>query len=199
MKKLFIPPFLADLVLDAVRSMDGVSFTERAACPYCGGAVKGHDLKKKRFARILEGGRERNVHVFVRRFYCERCGRLSSAHAPFYPDTRLAAPIVDFCVVNLEQFPYHHLSRVLRALYLVVDRGTIRNYAHRSFGDIPAVEIYGMKIPLSLLSISDLILRRTELGAVIGTELERPPRLPPADRAPPRGRTAEEGDKREKK
>ena len=187
-------------MLNAVRSMDGVSFTDLPACPYCGGAVKGHDLKKKRFARILEGGRERNIHVFVKRYYCERCGRLSPANSPFYPDTRLGSPIVDLCVVNIDRFPYHHLSRILRELHLVVDRGTIRNYAQRSFGDIPALEIYGLKIPLSLLSISDLILGRTELGAVIGAELERSPRLPPADRAPPRrGRTAEEGDEREKK
>jgi hypothetical protein len=188
-------------MLNAVRSMDGASFTDLPACPYCGGAVKGHDLKKKRFARILDAGRERNVHVFVKRFYCTKCGRLSPANAPFYPDIRLGSPIVDLCVVNIDRFPYHHLSRILRGLHLVVDRGTIRNYAHRSFGAIPALEIYGLKIPLSLLSISDLILSRTELGAVVGAELlGSPRRLPPADRALLRRRRAtEERDEREEK
>jgi hypothetical protein len=42
-KKLLIPPMLADLVDNALASMDGVKFTDLEVCPSCGGPVTGHD------------------------------------------------------------------------------------------------------------------------------------------------------------
>lgn len=182
MKKVIVPPMLVDLVTNALQSLEGVMFTDLETCPYCGGELKGHDLRKKRFATILDGEKKKEIFVFVKRFHCSHCGRLCYADAPFYPETRLGSPVVDLCVVNLADHPYNHLAQLLKAMNIIIDRGTIRNYANRKFDPVPVIEVYGFKLPISLLAISDVTFR-SERGPVIGTELLRSIRLPTTDRA----------------
>ncbi len=131
---------LIDLVGSALVSMDGVAFTELDACPSCGGSLTGHDLRKKRFAVVMEGGKPRVIHVHVKRFYCNRCKNLCYAEAPFYPETRLGSPVVDLCALLAARMPFHRVARLLAAMGVIVDRGTIRNYAARDFGRIPYTE-----------------------------------------------------------
>ena len=186
-KTLPVPPMLADLVGNALTAMDGVRFTHLDACPSCGGQVTGHDLRPKRFAVILEEGEERTIRVFVKRFYCRQCGSLCYADAPFYPYTRLASPIVDLCLLLSQRMPFNQVAEHLRALGVVVYRGTIRNYASRDFDAIPATELFGLPLPLSLLNLAISTLGR-EGCPVIGAEALAACGLPPADRAAPRGR-----------
>ncbi len=185
-KKLLVPPMLADLVENALAAMDGAEFTSLAACPSCGGQVTGHDLRPKRFAVILEDGKERTVRVFVKRFYCRQCGLLCHADAPFYPETRLASPVVDLCLLLSQQMPFNQVAEYLRALRIVVDRGTIRNYASRGFCTIPATELFGISLPLSLLNLAISTLGR-EGCPVIGAEALAACGPPPTGRAAPRG------------
>jgi len=41
----------------------------------------------------------------------------------------------------------------------VVDRGTVRNYASRDFGEIPVTSFYGISIPRSLMTLSLMGIR----------------------------------------
>ncbi len=184
-KTLIVPPMLIDLVANALVSMDGVKFTDLDACPSCGGPVTGHDLRAKRFAVMLQNGEERVIRVYVKRFYCQQCGALCYADAPFYPDTRLAAPIVDLCLVLSQQMPFNQAAQHLRAMGIVVDRGTIRNYASRDFGMIPATELFGFLLPLSLLNLATFTLGR-ERRTIAGAEALVACGFPPAGRAAPR-------------
>lgn len=179
-----IPPMLVDLIGSALAAMDGMKFTDLAACPSCDGPVTGHDLRAKRFAVMLEDGEERTIRVSVKRFYCQNCGRLCYADAPFYPDTRLAAPIVDLCILLSEQMPFNRVAQHLRAMGIIVDRGTIRNYASRDFGTIPATELFGIPLPLSLLNLAISTLGR-ERCPIIGAEALTACGFPPADRTAP--------------
>ncbi len=185
-KRLPVPPMLADLMENALAAMDGAEFTDLDACPSCGGSVTGHDLRPKRFAVILEDGRERTIRVFVKRFYCRQCGSLCYADAPFYPDTRLASPVVDLCLILSQRMPFNRVAEHPRALRIVVDRGTIRNYASRDFGPIPATELFGLPLPLSLLNLAISTLGR-ERCPIIGAEALAACSLPSADRAAPHG------------
>ncbi len=195
-KTLIVPPMLVDLVANALASMDGVKFTDLDACPSCSGPVTGHDLRAKRFAVMLQKGEERLIRVYVKRFYCQHCGTLCYADAPFYPDTRLASPVVDLCLLLAQQMPFNQVAQHLRAMGLVVDRGTIRNYASRDFGTIPATELFGFLLPLSLLNLATFTLGR-ERRPITGAEALAACGFPPAGRAAPHdGGAPEERDQR---
>ncbi|MCC7555441.1 MAG: hypothetical protein KO254_04875 [Methanoculleus marisnigri] len=195
-KTVPIPPMLVDLVGNALASMDGVIFADLDACPSCGGQVIGHDMRAKRFAVMLDNERERTIRVFVKRFYCQDCGALCYADAPFYPDTRLASPIVDLCLLLSRQMPFNQVAQHLRAMGIVVDRGTIRNYASRDFGTIPATDLFGFLLPLSLLNLATFTLDR-ERRPIVGAEALAACGFPPAGRAAFRNRRApEERDQR---
>lgn len=184
MRKVQIPSMLGDIVTSAITSADDAIFSECAACPFCGGEVKAHDMRRKKYATILEKGARRQIHVFVKRFYCTECGRLCYADSPFYPDTRMGMPVVDLCTTLIEKHPFHHAARILRSLNIIVDRGTLRNYAGRN--DLPrpeVIEMYGIDIPLSIFDLSARSFQGPERASVPRTELFGSARLPPAHRA----------------
>ncbi len=182
-KTVLIPPMLADLVGSALTAMDGVIFTDIDLCPSCSGQVTGHDMRAKRFAVMLDDGQERTIRVFVKRFYCRDCGALCYADAPFYPETRLGAPIVDLCLLLAQQMPFNQVAQHLRAMGIVVDRGTIRNYASRDFGGIPATDLFGFLLPLSLLNLATFILNH-ERRPIVGAEALVACGFPSAGRTP---------------
>lgn len=149
-----VPPMLTALVQSGILGIEGKEFARLDRCPFCGGIVTGYDMKERRFAILQEEEGTRPVSVRVRRFSCRECGRISPARAPFYPDTRLGSPVVDLCVVLSREMPATRVARVMGDLSLVVDRGTVRNYSHRDFGEIPVTEFYGISIPRSLMTLS---------------------------------------------
>jgi hypothetical protein len=198
MKKFLLPSMLIDLVGSALVSMDGVTFTERDACPSCGGELTVHDIRKKRFAVLLEYGKTRVIHVFVKRFYCNRCGSLCYAEEPFYPETRLGSPVVDLCFLLASRMPYHRASRLLKAMGIVVDRGTIRNYAARDLPLVPYTELFGVPLPMSLLNLS-LSAVGNKGGSIVGAEALAACGFPAADRASLHSRgLSEERNQRDK-
>jgi hypothetical protein len=182
-KRVRVPPMLSDLVYGAVVSLDGAVYADLDSCPYCGGEVKGHDIRRKRFATVIDDRQPRTIFVFVHRYYCTRCGKLCYAKSPFYPETRLGSPIIDFCVVNAPLFPYHHVSKLLEHMHILLDRGSVRNYAKEDFGEIPFLDMYGMRIPLSLLSLIESAVTAGKEGPVIGAIPFGSGRLPSANRA----------------
>jgi hypothetical protein len=156
MKKRRIPPMLSDLVQMTLTSCDGTHFNQGRACPHCGGEMAGYDSKKKQFAIVMDGEQKRAVTVLVKRFRCKNCGQVSSADQPFYPDTRIGTPVVDLCITLGETMPYARVSSTLAEMGVVVDRWSVRNYVQQNNRTIPAVDMFGFRIPLSIISLSTL-------------------------------------------
>jgi hypothetical protein len=198
MKRIAIPPMLGDLIRSTILAMDGVSFTSLPACPECGGSLKRHDRKEKRFARMRVDDAERNIHVLVDRFRCCSCGGFWYAREPFYEGVRFGIPVVDLAVTLSRIHPYHHTERILASLGLLVDRGTIRMYAGRARREVPATGLLGIPLPISLLGLSNLVSRRPKGTPLTGAEVLGALGFPSARRAaerpspPPEDR--DEGD-----
>lgn len=151
-----VPPMLAALVQTGILSVEGHLFSRRESCPECGGGVAGYDTRERRFAVVVEDSGEREINVLVRRYSCRQCGRVSFADAPFYPDTRYGSPVVDLCLVLSDTTTPGRAVAMMRELGLVVERSTVRNYRMREFPPVPTTEIYGLRIPASVLSLSML-------------------------------------------
>jgi hypothetical protein len=180
MKRIAIPPMLGDLIRTTILAMDGVSFTDLPACPECGGSLKRHDRKEKRFARVQVDGGERDIRVLVSRFRCGSCGGFWYSREPFYEGVRFGIPVVDLAITLSGIHPYHHTERILASLGLLVDRGTIRIYAGRAQRPVPATNLLGIPLPISLLNLSNLVSRRPKGAPIKGAEVLASLGFPPA-------------------
>ena len=200
MKRIAIPPMLGDLIRSTILAMDGISFTDLPECPGCGGPLKRHDRKEKRFAHMRIGEERRDIHVLVARFRCGSCGGFWYAREPFYEGVRFGIPVVDLAITLSRIHPYHHTERILASLGLIVDKGTIRMYARRAQRAVPATGLLGIPLPISLLNLSNLVSRRPKGAPVSGAEVLGALGLPPAHRAvqggspPPFSKDRDEGD-----
>ena len=149
-----IAPMMADMVRNGIAAVDGTVFEDLERCPHCGGAVRPHDFRTKRFATIREEGAVRDVRVRVKRFRCARCGRLCYADSPFYAGTRHGAPIVGLAAVLSERMPPGRVARTFERLGIVLDRATIRTYAALPLPPITTAHLFGLPIPVSILHLS---------------------------------------------
>jgi hypothetical protein len=168
MRKRRIPPLLSDLLQTALTLCDGVLFDECGTCPHCGGKLSGYDIRKKQFAVIMEGDQKQVISVLVKRFHCHRCGQVSLASQPFYPDTRIGSPVVDLCVTLGETMPYSRVSSSLAEMGVVVDRWSVRNYVQKNHRMIPAVDMFGIRVPLSIGALSTLAMGMSEKTVIDG-------------------------------
>jgi hypothetical protein len=165
MKPPRIPPLVTDLVQTALSSLDGMEFAEISFCPACGGTLQGHDRKKKQFAVLRELTGERVISVRVRRFRCRDCGILCYADEPFYPDTRIGSPVIDIFLSLSAMMPPSRAARVIDAMGIVVHRTTWKKYRGKSYNaDIPVVDIFGMRLPVCIVQLSDIAVRSGESG-----------------------------------
>jgi len=161
---------ITGIVQTAVCAFDGAEFMKRETCPFCGGPVQGYDTREKKFAVLLEEDRERTITVRVRRFTCRSCKRLCNADEPFYPDTRIGSPIIDLYTTLSATMPHSRAARVIDAMGIRIDRTSWRNYQDRAMPEIPATEMFGMRLPRSVLSLSTLAARIPEGGCIMGAE-----------------------------
>ena len=159
MRPVKVPPMLQTLIQTGFVATDGREFSVLDACPDCGGEVTGYDRKKRKFATVLDEGKERDIQVYVRRFKCKRCGQIVSARAPFYPGTRVGSPVADLCIVLSRSMTPGRTVAFLRTLGIVVDRGTVRNLQGKDFGEIPTTDMYGIVLPRSVVSLSLVAFR----------------------------------------
>jgi hypothetical protein len=185
MKKHRISPFLIDIVQSAILSCEGVVFDSRDTCPVCGGSLSGYDTKKKQFAIVVEKVMPHPINVFVKRFTCRTCHAICFAEEPFYPDTRIGSPVVDLSLTLAARMPFHRSAVFLEQLGIHVDRGTIRNYVLGKFPEIPSTDLFGILLPLSIISLSEISARRGEGSRIEGTEVLAACGLPSAHRAAP--------------
>lgn len=171
MKKRRIPPLLSDLVQTTLTLCDGVLFDECGTCPHCQGELSGYDIKKKQFAIVMEGEKKRIVSVLVKRFSCHQCGKVSLANQPYYPETRAGSPVVDLCVTLSEIMPYSRVSSCLEDMGVIVDRWSVRNYVQKNRRMIPAADMFGFRIPLSIVSLSSCAMGISKGDKVDGPSL----------------------------
>ncbi|MGA2918216.1 hypothetical protein [Methanoregula sp.] len=171
MKPPRIPPMAAAIILNAFTSLDDIAFTELAACPDCGGAVTGHDMKEKQFAVIADEKGTRIIHVKVKRFRCRECGRLCYADEPFYPDTRIGSPVIDLCVTLSATMPAGRAARVLEAMGVIVDRTSCLLYAKKHTTEIQTADVFGMRLPFSVLTLANLAAAVPEGERITGADV----------------------------
>jgi hypothetical protein len=196
MKPLRIPPLLIDIVQNGLLACEGVVFENRDACPVCGGGLSGYDTKKKQFVVLQEGERLHTVHVFVKRFSCRKCHAVCFADEPFYPDTRIGSPVVDLGITLAAGMSFYRATAFMTHLGISIERGTIRNYSHRPFPEIPTTDLFGICLPLSIFSLSELATRTGEGGRIPGAEVLAACGFPSAYRAAPDILPPEQGNKR---
>jgi hypothetical protein len=162
---------VTDIIQTAVCAFDGAVFDKLAQCPHCGGPVQGYDTRQKKFATIQETAHERTIMVRVKRFTCRSCKRLTNADEPFYPDTRIGSLIIDLYSTLSATMPHSRAARVIDAMGIRVERSTWKNYHHRLTPDIRTTDVFGMLLPLSVLSLSTLAARTPDGVRIDGTEL----------------------------
>ena len=155
---------VTDIIQTALSSMDGMEFSELISCTACGGPVQGHDRKKKKFAVLREQTGERIITVRVKRFYCRQCGNLCYADEPFYPGTRIGSPVIDIFSSLCAMLPPGRAARVIDTMGIVVNRTTWKHYIGRPFPEIPVMVVFGMRLPLSVVRLSDIAVQSGESG-----------------------------------
>ena len=185
MKQYRIPPLLADIVQNSILAFDRMVFDRKDCCPLCGGQLTGYDTRRRQFAVMLRDGKPYSVQVFVKRFACRKCGILCSADEPFYPETRSGSLIVDLCRTLAETMPFHRTAMYLAQMGIIVDRGTIRKYTRQSFPAIPTTALFGIRLPLSVVSLASLATSGAEGSPVAGAEALAASGFPSAYRAAP--------------
>jgi hypothetical protein len=189
---------LSDIIQTALFACDRVVFDSRTACPTCGSSLSGYDTKKKQFAVLLDEKGRHPVHVVVKRFACRECKKVIFADEPFYPGTRIGAPVVDLCVTLSGTMPFTRTAAYLAEAGVAVDRMSVRKFARYRFGDIPTADVFGVRLPISIISLSTLSARLGEGGCIEGAEALAACGFPSAHRAPLyRPLTTEERDERD--
>jgi hypothetical protein len=156
MKKPRMSPLLSDLVLVTFSACDGVVFDRCGICRNCGSELSGYDMKKKRFAVIIDNNRKKAIHVIVKRFFCRTCRKIWLADEPFYPGTRIGSPVIDLCITLGTTMPYARVSSCLAQMGIIVDRWSVRNYILNGCRLIPSLDMFGIRLPMSLISLSAL-------------------------------------------
>jgi hypothetical protein len=199
MKPPRIPPLIIDIVQSGILACDGIVFDNRESCPLCGGTLSGYDTKKKQFTVMLEEDIPHRVRVFVKRFSCRKCHTVCFANEPFYPGTRIGSPLVDLCRTLGATMPFNRVAANLLHLGIVIDRGTVRNYMHWPYPNITITNLFGISLPVSIISLSELAARVGEGSRIPGAEALAACGFPSAYRAAPdRLLPQEKGNERNK-
>ena len=161
------------------------------------GPVSGYDTRKKVFALVRENERERTIRVAVRRFSCRRCGRIVNADEPFYPGTRIGSPVIDLCLTLATTMPVNRTAAWLDAMDVIVNRTSCRLYSRDHARAVPATALFGIRMPMSVISLSNLAAGAGQGSPVSGAEVLAACGFPSAGRASfhrPLPKEGKEGD-----
>ncbi|MCX6691587.1 MAG: hypothetical protein NTW33_05910 [Methanoregula sp.] len=120
----------------------------------------------------------------MKRFSCQVCKKVCFADEPFYPGTRIGSPVVDLCVTLSGTMPFTRTAAYLEEMGIYVDRMTVRNFSRLDVPEIPTADVFGIHLPMSIISLSTLAAGIREGGCIEGTEALAACGFPSAYRAP---------------
>jgi hypothetical protein len=135
------------------------------------------------FAIIREEEKERTIRVFVKRFYCRSCNRIINADEPFYPDTRIGSPVIDICLSLATIMPVNRTATWLDAMGVVVNRTSCRLYVREHAHAIPSSDLFGIRMPMSVVALSTLAARAGPISPISGADVLAACNYPSAGRA----------------
>ncbi|HJJ55761.1 MAG TPA: hypothetical protein O0X99_02175, partial [Methanocorpusculum sp.] len=117
-KPVIIPPLLSDTIVNGILSIDNMSFTHTTKyCNKCGGVLSPYDTKKKVYATIYNfDGTDRQIMVYIRRYKCSTCTKLTYADEPFYPKTRIGSAIIELARTLSSEYSYSHASEIINKI-----------------------------------------------------------------------------------
>ena len=147
---------LSGIVFTAIQVCNGTEYFVQGPCPSCGGILSGYDTRRKRFAILRDNSIDTKVEVILHRMYCRSCGRIIVPEEPFYPGTRAGSPVVDLCRSLAMIMPYSRAATRLGQMGIEIDRGSVRSYCRTPFTSLPVIDAFGMKVPVSIISLSSL-------------------------------------------
>ncbi len=166
-----LPSILTGIVLSSLRVCDRTEYFVQGTCRSCGGRLSGYDTRVKRFAVICTNEGNERINVILHRAYCRTCGRIWTPEAPFYPGTRAGSPVVDLCRALSETIPSGQVATRLSQMGVFVDRWTVRSYWKASFTPPPTIPVFGMNIPISIISLSSLAQSQDHEGHTNGEDI----------------------------
>jgi hypothetical protein len=78
--------------------------------------------------------------------------------------------VVDLFYTFSSNMPASRAARLIDAMGIRVDRTSWKNYTGRPVPEIQTMEIFGMRLPSSVLTLSNIAARIPDGGSVEGTE-----------------------------
>jgi len=148
---------LRSLIESGLKSVEGEIFlSPPPSCPSCNSKLTGFDTVQRRFATLIRDGETENIMVQVKRFQCLACKKVFPAIAPFYPETRYGKPVIDLVRALLETNSANRVTVILREMGVFIDRGTVISYKKRDFDKIGVMDLFGFKIPISVIELTTM-------------------------------------------
>jgi hypothetical protein len=71
-------------------------------------------------------------------------------------ETQIGFPDVDLCIILGTSIPYSPVSTFLAYMGVMVDRWSVRNYVRRRLKPVASTELYGIKLPVPVVSLAAL-------------------------------------------
>jgi hypothetical protein len=171
MKLRPVQPLLSGIVNTALRACDQTEYSVHGSCKFCGGTLSGYDTRLKQFATLVDPSGEHSLEVILHRSYCRSCGKIVSPEEPFYPGTRVGSPVVDLCRAFNGSMSSGRVSVLLGQMGVRVDRWSVRGYSKKPFPAFSGVTAFGLKIPVSILSLSSMAGLLDDTGKLDGDDV----------------------------
>ena len=163
-----LPLVLTGIVRSALRVCDKTEYHVHGTCRICHGPLSGYDRRSKRFVILDNDEGDYRIEVVLHRAYCRESGRIWTPAEPFYPGTRIGSPAVDLCRALSRTMTCGQVTARLGQMGIKVDRWSVRSYCTLPFPSPPTVAVFGMNIPVSIISLSSLAKSQDSSGSTKG-------------------------------
>ncbi|MDO9550224.1 MAG: hypothetical protein Q7J03_04565 [Methanoregula sp.] len=147
---------LTNVVQTALQVCEGTEYAVEGLCGLCGGTLSGYDIRSKRFAVLRDDDVDHTLEVNLHRAYCRTCGGILMPEEPFYHGTRLGSPVVDLCRTFSTTMSCGQVATRLGQMGVKVSRWSVRAYCRLPYAPPPSVAVFGLNVPVSIISLSSL-------------------------------------------
>lgn len=166
-----LPSLIIGVVRTAIQVCDQTEYHIQGSCRFCGGTLSGYDTRVKRFAVLSDNDGDEKIDVILYRSYCHTCGRIWTPQGPFYPGIRTGSPVVDLCRSLSKTMPPGRTATRLNEMGVRVNRWTVHSYCTMPFSPPPTLPIFGMNIPISIITLSSLSESKDREGRIRGEDV----------------------------